>query len=154
MASDFTVAVHFSNGISFENFVSLKKAVKLAMKRNVIVPTDASFVEVRGVNTCLYIPEKMVFVVPGAPNMRHLDGVTKSALYKRDGGRCSYCGNSVSRQEATIDHIVPRAQGGVTSWDNVALSCKRCNSVKSSRTPEEANMPLLIKPYNPRRKHK
>jgi 5-methylcytosine-specific restriction endonuclease McrA len=46
----------------------------------------------------------------------------------RAGGRCEYCGLAQEGQEATfhVDHIVPRAAGGPTEADNLALACVSC----------------------------
>src|SRR5690348_15651310 len=50
---------------------------------------------------------------------------------------CRFCGRSLSRQQdATIDHMTPRSQGGGNQPWNLALCCEACNHVKGSRTPE------------------
>ena len=51
--------------------------------------------------------------------------------------------------ELTIDHVLPRAQGGVSSWENCVLACVACNSRKANRTPEQAQMKLRKKPFRP-----
>jgi 5-methylcytosine-specific restriction endonuclease McrA len=71
-------------------------------------------------------------------------------IYARDGNRCQYCGNSFSRAELNLDHVVPRSRGGTTSWENVVCSCVGCNLRKGGRTPEEAGMHLLRPPGRPR----
>jgi 5-methylcytosine-specific restriction endonuclease McrA len=68
---------------------------------------------------------------------------SRNALFVRDGGACQYCGVHLKKSAATVDHIVPRAQGGRTNWENVALSCQTCNHRKADRTPQQAGMPLL-----------
>ena len=42
--------------------------------------------------------------------------------------------------------------GGATSWENVVISCIRCNSKKSNRLPKEAGMRLLKEPKRPPRR--
>jgi len=68
----------------------------------------------------------------------------------RDGHRCQYCGGRFSARELTLDHVIPRAQGGETSWTNVVAACTPCNRRKGRLTPEEAGMPLLSRPHRPR----
>jgi len=51
--------------------------------------------------------------------------------------------------ELTIDHVVPRAQGGTSTWDNCVLACIGCNKRKADRTPREANMKLRKAPVRP-----
>ena len=72
-------------------------------------------------------------------------------VWYRDGGRCQYCNQAVSKATMTYDHVLPRSRGGKTSWDNIVLSCSPCNRKKGDRTPEEANMTLRCKPNSPRK---
>lgn len=71
-------------------------------------------------------------------------------VYGRDGYRCQYCGERCSMSELTYDHVVPRSQGGKTTWTNIVSACSTCNSSKSGRTPEQAKMKLLKKPVQPK----
>ena len=75
--------------------------------------------------------------------------LTRNTLYARDVGICQYCGCKLSTHDMTIDHVVPRAQGGITRWENVVLSCESCNMLKGSRTPAQAGMKLLREPVKP-----
>jgi 5-methylcytosine-specific restriction endonuclease McrA len=70
-------------------------------------------------------------------------------VFKRDGYMCQYCGCRPGSEELTIDHIVPRSHGGVSSWTNCVLACIDCNTRKANRTPEQAGMPLRQKPIRP-----
>lgn len=70
-------------------------------------------------------------------------------VYKRDGFQCQYCGKSPGSEELTLDHVLPRAQGGTSTWTNCVLSCIDCNSRKADRTPEQAKMKLRKQPVTP-----
>lgn len=70
-------------------------------------------------------------------------------IFRRDGDTCQYCARSFSKSELTIDHVVPRAMGGRSTWDNVVCCCVACNRKKGGRTPGRANMELLSKPVKP-----
>lgn len=72
-------------------------------------------------------------------------------LYARDQNRCQYCGKRFATVDLSVDHIVPRSQGGITSWDNVVCACLRCNVRKGGRTPEQAGMRLITVPRRPKR---
>jgi 5-methylcytosine-specific restriction endonuclease McrA len=71
-------------------------------------------------------------------------------IYMRDGNTCQYCGQELPRSELNLDHVVPRAQGGRTTWENVVCCCIDCNLTKAARTPEQAKMKLLKVPVRPR----
>jgi 5-methylcytosine-specific restriction endonuclease McrA len=71
-------------------------------------------------------------------------------IYARDKDTCQYCGRRLRRSELNLDHVVPRAQGGRTCWENVVCSCIECNLRKGGRTPEQAGMKLLRTPFRPK----
>ena len=71
-------------------------------------------------------------------------------IYRRDDYTCQYCARVFAPQQLTFDHIMPRSRGGDKSWVNIVTACQRCNRFKGNRTPEEANMPLLRLPKEPR----
>lgn len=75
---------------------------------------------------------------------------SRENVYARDKGSCQYCGHKVPRPEATYDHVVPRNQGGQTTWENVVICCTPCNQRKGGRTPEQAHMHLLSHPVKPK----
>jgi len=71
---------------------------------------------------------------------------SKRALFRRDHGKCQYCG---STRNLSIDHIIPSSKGGGTTWENCVLSCVRCNTTKGDRTPKQAGMELKSIPKIP-----
>lgn len=71
-------------------------------------------------------------------------------VWRRDGGRCQYCGEKISLSEMTYDHVIPASRGGTRRFENVVACCYRDNQRKAGRTPEEAGMRLLRKPVRPR----
>jgi len=75
---------------------------------------------------------------------------TRNNLFERDDNTCQYCGKHFDRRDLNIDHVVPRQQGGKTTWTNVVCSCVPCNRRKANRTPEEAHMYLVKPPRKPR----
>lgn len=73
--------------------------------------------------------------------------LTRKNILRRDSYKCAYCGRS--DLPLTIDHIVPRAKGGSDSWENLICACTICNNRKGDRTPIEASMELLYRPFKP-----
>jgi hypothetical protein len=69
------------------------------------------------------------------------------------GHRCEYCRLSQIGQEATfhLDHIQPRAAGGPTTSDNLALACVSCSLrkwAKQTATDPDSNQEVPL--FNPR----
>ena len=71
---------------------------------------------------------------------------TRFNLFLRDEFTCQYCG---SRHDLTFDHVVPRALGGVTSWENVVAACAPCNLRKGSKTLRRSGLSLRQPPRRP-----
>src|SRR3990167_918366 len=59
-------------------------------------------------------------------------------IFARDGNRCQYCGKKFLTSELSLDHIVPRYQGGGSTWTNIVCACTNCNKRKGGLNPEEA----------------
>lgn len=74
----------------------------------------------------------------------------KRNVHARDDGRCQYCRKAVPLDQATYDHVVPRAQGGKTVWSNIVIACLPCNQRKGSRTPRQAGLVLARAPKRPK----
>lgn len=72
-------------------------------------------------------------------------------IYARDNSTCQFCGKKFSTQELSLDHVIPRSQGGKTTWDNLVCACVYCNAKKGGRTPHQAHMKLMKLPVKPKR---
>lgn len=94
--------------------------------------------------------------VPEVVCLSHYDRLPSSAVTfsrrnvaKRDHHTCQYCGAQPGWAEITIDHVLPRSQGGTSSWTNCVAACETCNARKANRTPEQAGMHLRKRPVRP-----
>ncbi|KAI3413066.1 HNHc domain-containing protein, partial [Psidium guajava] len=97
------------------------------------------------------------FYIPAVLRVPHLLQVIKRRLIRtnlnhknifyRDNYSCQYCS---SRENLTIDHVLPIARGGEWTWQNLVTACVRCNSRKGQKTLEEANMKLITVPKAPK----
>ena len=74
---------------------------------------------------------------------------TRAAVMLRDAYTCQYCGETPGRHLLTVDHVIPRSRGGTHGWENLVTACTRCNQQKGSLLPEEAQMQLIRKPFEP-----
>lgn len=129
------------------NVVGWKDAIVLTMEEKNIVLSEYEDT-VSSVNKKFRIPSVIVITDHYRPNkaMKY----SKHRLFVRDGHLCAYCGHRFAKRELTVDHILPKSKGGVTSWENCISSCLACNGRKANNTPEEARMELLFKPYIPK----
>ena len=99
---------------------------------------------VRSQRSAMRIPSVVVLKDYVKPQKRV--AFTRFNLFLRDGFRCQYCG---STGELTFDHVVPRARGGVTSWNNVVAACAPCNLKKASRSLQACGLHLRQTPRRP-----
>ncbi len=74
---------------------------------------------------------------------------TRFNVFLRDQWQCQYCGNDFKTHELTFDHVIPRARGGRTEWENIVAACRGCNTAKGSKMPHEVNMHPLKEPVQP-----
>lgn len=72
-------------------------------------------------------------------------------IFARDNNLCQYCGRKFATSELSLDHVIPRSQGGGTTWENIVCACVECNVRKGGRTPRQAHMTLVRKPEKPKR---
>jgi len=75
---------------------------------------------------------------------------TKEAIRKRDGGICQYTGEVLTWKEGNIDHVTPRSQGGRNTFENMVWCHKDINSKKADKTPKQAGLALIRKPFAPK----
>lgn len=103
---------------------------------------------VRTVST-IYRTPRVILLVRYEGLIRKEAKFNRLNIFRRDSGMCQYCRKKFSRAELTIDHVIPRSQGGRSVWDNVVCCCVDCNRKKGGRTPEQARMKLRTKPRKP-----
>ena len=103
---------------------------------------------IHSVNFSIAAPD--VILVPNAKRARRrMLRPTPENVARRDEYTCGYCGKKFSLKRLSRDHIYPESRGGKMDWDNLVAACHRCNGKKRNRTPEEAGMTLLRKPFEP-----
>ena len=95
------------------------------------------------------VPRVIVLVAFDRLPRRHVR-FSRINLMTRDDFRCQYCALKPQRSELNLDHVVPRALGGRSTWENVVTSCVDCNRRKGGRTPKQARMKLIRTPVRPK----
>ena len=100
------------------------------------------------VGRSMRVPRVILLVAYDRVPKRHVR-FSRFNVYARDRNTCQYCGRAFPRSELNLDHVVPRSQGGTSTWENVVCSCLRCNRLKGGCSPEQAGMALLRRPFRP-----
>lgn len=129
------------------SFISHRKVLKLLVKDKVEVVSTWDD-EIVWVNGKLKYPSILRLKKYVKRNFIKSD-FNRRALLNRDLHCCQYCGVKLTQSQITIDHILPKAQKGTTSFTNCVVCCQLCNGKKADRTPEQAEMVLLKKPIRP-----
>jgi len=73
----------------------------------------------------------------------------KSNVFLRDNFTCQYTGKTLPVGDLTYDHVIPKSKGGGKVWTNIVTCSRRINELKDNRTPKEAGLKLLSRPYEP-----
>ncbi len=132
---------------SFEplSTVSLRRAVVLVMQDKAVVEQAHPGLRLRAASLELPVPQVIRLSRYVRVPFRRQAPWSRRGVLVRDQHRCAYCG----RRATTVDHVVPRAHGGGDTWLNTVASCAEDNHRKADRTPEQAGMELLKRPFVP-----
>lgn len=137
---------------SFEplNIVSVRRAVILLLKEKaeLVEAARAQIHSADGLALDWPLVIRLVYFVR-IPSRFPLP-LNRRMVMARDQYTCQYCGAQPTKSGLTIDHVLPRARGGKTDWNNVVTSCIPCNQRKGDRTPQEVGLRLISKPERPR----
>lgn len=136
------------------SLVSWQQAIQYLMKGAATVLEEYNDWDVSSATITIKVPSVIVLVkyVVFRQNVKF----NRANIYARDNYTCQYCGkkagsgHKLNINDLTFDHVVPRSEGGGTTWTNIATACQECNSRKANRTPRQAGMALLNKPIKPK----
>lgn len=118
--------------------VTWQVAMRLVFLGKVRVLKDYDHWVVRSQHLEMKVPS-IVIMTEQVKWSKHLK-YSRSNVYLRDDftcqlqttRKCKEAGGKVKLSELTLDHVVPRSNGGKTNWTNVCTSCKDCNSDKGN----------------------
>jgi len=69
-------------------------------------------------------------------------------IIERDGYRCVYCDEDLTNAEIHLDHVIPESKGGLTSYNNLQVTCRKCNLSKGVLTENEFTDRLRTRALN------
>lgn len=130
---------------TYLGMVSWRKAVKLISKKKVEVLKYAEEV-IRTVEIEFILPKviKLLYFIQRVHKMSMT--YSKRVVFVRDNHACVYCGGT---ERLTVDHVIPKARGGKTTFENTVACCFACNNKKGNKTLFESGMVLRKKPHAP-----
>lgn len=141
------------------NAVTVRRALKnvMADRARILCPETYQMFDLEGWCNLVPGPDHRVIRTVHGPGIRlpeiiictdydripkHTVVFSRKNLWKRDGMRCQYCGKRLVGPDVTIDHLVPRSQGGISCWTNCVLACLDCNLRKANKSLQQAGMRL------------
>jgi 5-methylcytosine-specific restriction endonuclease McrA len=73
--------------------------------------------------------------------------LSRKNILLRDRNSCQYCSVVLTASELTLDHVIPRSRGGLSTWENLVACCHNCNRRKGNQLLHEmTEMRLLREP--------
>ncbi|KAK9128430.1 hypothetical protein Syun_017227 [Stephania yunnanensis] len=134
------------------NVVCWKRAICLEFMEKVRLLADVLEYYGQTVNSSngsFYIPAvlRVPHLLQVVKRRRIKQNLSRKSIFFRDMFTCQYC---CSRENLTIDHVLPISRGGEWKWENLVTACSKCNSRKGQKTLEEANMKLIKAPKTPK----
>ncbi len=134
----------YLNSVSWENAITLiYKNVAIAVKEtnHIVSNVDKTFQ--------FFVPKVIKLVRFVNQVFKGRIPYSKRNVFIRDDFTCQYCGDKLTEKQCTIDHVIPRAKGGASKWDNCVCSCKRCNNLKADKSLSQISMNLKHHPIAP-----
>jgi 5-methylcytosine-specific restriction endonuclease McrA len=75
--------------------------------------------------------------------------LSRKNILLRDRNSCQYCGVVLPAGELTLDHVIPRSRGGLSTWENLVACCHGCNRRKGNQMLHELEDIQLLREPRP-----
>ena len=72
----------------------------------------------------------------------------RKRIIERDGLYCVYCDDDLSNAEIHMDHVIPESKGGETTYNNLQVTCRKCNLTKGVLSESEFTDKLRTRALN------
>ena len=79
---------------------------------------------------------------------QHIPRNLRRRIIDRDGVYCVYCDEDLTDAEIHMDHVIPESQGGATTYDNLQVTCRKCNLAKGVLSETEFTNQLRTRAMN------
>lgn len=120
--------------------ISVKRAVLLLLEEKAVVVEEGDH-RIRSVDIDMASPKVIRLNYFVQIPFKSRVPLNRRTLMARDLGECQYIvnGNHCQRAGTTIDHVKPRARGGLHEWTNTVACCHKHNQVKSDKMLGKVN---------------
>ena len=146
-ALDIEYGFNSDGSVDFDNPISMRP---VTWSEWITLPIREWDLTINGANRTYRVPTVIIAINFDRMPVKSFKGKpSKESIWMRDGGIDQYTGKQLSKDNGTLDHIIPRSRGGLDTWENLVLTSKEVNSKKSNKTPEEAGLKLIRKPKTP-----
>lgn len=125
--------------------VTRNRAVKMVLAGRVSVLDEDESKPVRSAKFIMPEPKVLLMHEMVKTPYRAAPPCSRRGVLVRDGYKCAYCGAFAE----TWDHIIPRSEGGKSSWENTVAACKWCNSHKGNKFLDDIGWELKVQPRQP-----
>ncbi|MCL6480293.1 MAG: HNH endonuclease [Firmicutes bacterium] len=126
------------------NVTAVRRALVLLLK-GVAQAEEHNHAEIRSANTSMRVPS-VIRLLTYRRIPQQTRALSRKNILLRDRNTCQFCGRTLPSSELTLDHVIPRSRGGLSTWENLVTCCYRCNNQKGNRTPEEVGLRLVRRP--------
>lgn len=132
---------------TYLNTVPWQRAIKLLVKEKAKVLKEADQQVTNSEHThCFKIPLVLKLIEMVNTVYRNKVPFSKKNIFIRDDYACVYCS---TKENLSIDHVIPCSRGGKNNFENCVTSCIKCNLTKGDKTLGEVNMRLKKRPHEP-----
>ena len=130
------------------NLISRERAIKLMFLEKIQVIVESSE-EWRSVTMAIKVPS-VVRLLEYVKHRKYTKiRFSRRNVLIRDDFTCQYCAKEFPADKLTMDHVVPRAQGGKTEFTNIVTACRPCNLKKDDKRLHHTGMKLIKRPKEP-----
>ena len=138
-----------ANGM-YLNTISWQKAITLVFQDKCDVLAYHDETVSNGKDYEMFLPKLIRLVKMVRQLYRNNVPYSKRNVFTRDKFTCQFCSGKLTLDECTVDHVVPKAKGGKSEWDNCVTACKTCNHGKGDKAlGKESGLYLRKKPFTP-----
>lgn len=134
--------------------VSLQRAISLILKDKIDILESVPDKKLR--SPSVEIPYPSVIRLKKFVNVPKRRTVySRRAIFSRDNYTCQFCGKKLSREDSTVDHLIPveeckRLNIRASTFTNCTTSCAPCNRKKRNRRLEDSGMKFYDPNYTPK----